>query len=193
LATKPQLLSEVWHQLLGHPGPTQLSALAKHSTGLPSLITMHPMHLCQAFNDEKIQSADKGPITDTDLLLPGTKCYLDFGFIRDSSANFGVSMGNRVVTSYNGNNSYLLIVCAKTCQTWVFCQASKSPPFFIIERFLALNGLKSGPLYLRMDQGGELWRSNELRKVAFAAGYAFEPTGSDVESKNAKVERPMAP
>jgi hypothetical protein len=44
LATKPQLLSELWHQRLGHPGPTQLGVLAKHSTGLPSLITIHTMH-----------------------------------------------------------------------------------------------------------------------------------------------------
>jgi hypothetical protein len=47
--------------------------------------------------------------------------------------------------------------------TWVFCQASKSPSIFIIEHFLALNGLRSGPRFLRMDKGGEIWRSNQLR------------------------------
>jgi hypothetical protein len=147
------------------------------------------MHSCQACNNGKIQRADKGPITDTALLLPGTRFHLDFGFIRASSADFGVSTVNRVVTSYDGNNSYLLIVCAKTRQTWVFCQASKLPPIFIIGRFLALNGLKSGPHYLYMDQGGELWRLNELRNVDVAAGYDFEPTGSDAASENGKVER----
>jgi hypothetical protein len=63
-----------------------------------------------------------------------------------------------------------------------FVKASKLPPIFIIERFLALNGLKSGPRYLRMDHDGDLWRSNELRDVAFAAWYDFEPTGSDAAS-----------
>jgi hypothetical protein len=188
LATKPQLLSELWHQRLSHTGPTQLVALAKHSTGMPSLLTMHTMHPCQACNDEKIQCADKGPISDTALLLPGTRFHLDFGFICASSADFGVTTVNRVVTSYNINNSYLIIVCAKTRQTWVFCQASKSPLIFNLERFLALNGLKSGPHYLHIDQGRELWRSNELRDVAFAAGYDFEPTGSDAASENGKVE-----
>jgi hypothetical protein len=81
LATKPQLLSELWHQRLGHPGPIQLGTLTKHSTGLPSLLTMHPMPSCQACNDEKIQRADKGLISDTALLLPGTQFHLDFGFI----------------------------------------------------------------------------------------------------------------
>jgi hypothetical protein len=122
--------------------------------------------------------------------LPGTRFHLDFGFIRASSADFGVSAGNQVVTSYDGNNSYLLIVCGKARQTWIFCQASKSPPIFIVERFLALNGLKSGPRFLRMDQGDELWRSNELREAASAAGYAIEPTGSNAASKNSKIERP---
>jgi hypothetical protein len=115
------------------------------------------MHSC---NDEKIQRADKGPISDTALLLPGTRFHLDCGFIPASSADFGVIMGNRVVTSYDTNNSYLIIVCAKTCQTWVLCQSSKSPPIFIIERFLASIDITSGPRYLRMDQGGELWRLN---------------------------------
>jgi hypothetical protein len=69
------------------------------------------------------------------------------------------------------------------------CQASKSPPILIIERFLASNGIKSVPCYLHMDQVGELWRSNESRDVDFAAGYEFEPTGSDAASENGKVER----
>jgi hypothetical protein len=103
LATKPQLLSELWHQRLVHPGPTQLGALAKHSTGLPSLVTMHPMHSYQACNDGKIQRADKGTISDTGLLLSGTRFHLGFGFICASSADFGVTTGNRVVTSYDGN------------------------------------------------------------------------------------------
>jgi hypothetical protein len=71
----------------------------------------------------------------------------------------------------------------------VFCQDSKSSPIVIIESFLVLNGLKSGPRYLRIDQGGKFWRSNKLPDVAFAAGYAFEPTGSDAVSENGKVER----
>jgi hypothetical protein len=40
-----------------------------------------------------------------------------------------------------------------------------------------------------MDQGGELWHSNELRNVAFAAGHDFESTGADAASENGKVER----
>jgi hypothetical protein len=61
---------------------------------------------------------------------------------------------------------------------------------FIIERFLALCGLKIGPIFIRMDQACELWRSNQLREVATTSGCAMGPTGSDAASKNGKVKRP---
>jgi hypothetical protein len=41
-----------------------------------------------------------------------------------------------------------------------------------------------------MDQGGEVWRLNQLREDAAAAGYAMEPTGSNAASENGKVDRP---
>jgi hypothetical protein len=41
-----------------------------------------------------------------------------------------------------------------------------------------------------MDQGGELWRLNELIEVAAVAGYAIEPTRSAAVSENINVERP---
>jgi hypothetical protein len=114
-------------------------------------------------------------ITPTQILF-----HLDFGFICASSADFAVSEANHIVTSYDGNNAYLLIVCAKARHICVFCQASKSPTIVIIERLLAL----------RMDEGGEFWRSNQLGEVDAAAAYAVEPTGSDAAPENSKVERP---
>jgi hypothetical protein len=191
LATKPQLLSKIWHQRLGHPGPTQLILLAKHSNGVPLQLTasVHPMYSCQAYNDGKINRAPMGPTSYTAPLLSGARFHLDLGLIRVSS-DFGVSVVNSVFTSYDGNNTYPLSVCAKARHTWVFCQASKSPPIFIIERFLALNGLKSGLKFLCVDQEGKLWRSDQSREVAAAAGYAMEPKGSDAASENDKVERP---
>jgi hypothetical protein len=172
---KPQLLSELWHQRLGHPAPTQLSALVKHSTGVPAHLTagLHPMHSCQACNDGKIQRAPMGPTSDTAPIVSATRFHLDFGFIRASSHDFGVTKGPHVVTSYDGNNTYLLIVDAKQRYSWVFCQPSKSPPVSTLERLLAVHGLKEGPRSLRMDQEGELWGSDQLRDVAHAAGYVI--------------------
>jgi len=188
-----QMQAELWHQRLGHPGPTQLSALAEHATGLPPRLTndLHPMHSCQVCSDAKIKRAPMGTTADTDPIQPGTRFHLDFGFIRASSEDYGVTKqkGKRVVTSFDGFNTFLLIVCAKTRFTWVFCQQSKSPPTEILDSFLKSSGLKDGPRSLRMDQGGELARSSEIGRVAAANGYVIEPTGSDAASENGKVER----
>jgi hypothetical protein len=164
-----------------HPGPTQLSALVKHSTGLPAHLTagLHPMHSCQACNDGKIQRAPMGTTSDTAPIVSATRFHLDFGFIRASSHYFGVTKGPRVVTSYDGNNTYLIIVDSKQRYSWFFCQPSKSPLVSILERFLAVHGFKEGPRSLRMDQGGELLGSDQLRDFAHAYGYVIEPTGSD--------------
>jgi hypothetical protein len=147
------------------------------------------MHSCQACNDGNIQRAPMGPTSDTAPIVSATRFHLDFGFIRASSHDFGVTKGPRVVTSYNGNNTYLLIVDANQRYSWVFFKPSESPPVSILEPFLAVHGLKEGPIFLRMDQGGELWGSDQLRYIAHAAGYVIEPTGSDSVWQNGKVER----
>ena len=67
--------------------------------------------------------------------------------------------------------------------------ASKSPPVNILREFLANQGLKDGYRAIRIDQGGELWRSNELRKVVLEAKYVMEPSGNDSPNQNRKVER----
>jgi hypothetical protein len=195
VTTNPQLLSEVWHQRLGHPGPTQFSALANNSTGLPAQLTaglLHPMHSCQAYNNGKIQRAPMVPTSDTAPISSATCFHLDFGFIRASSNDFSVKKVPRVVTSYDGNNAYLLISDAKQLYSWVFCQPSKSPHVSILERLLAVHGLKEGPRFLRMDQGGELWGSAQLRDIANATGYIIEPSGSDSAWQNGKVDSLMA-
>jgi hypothetical protein len=81
-------------------------------------------------------------------------------------------------------------VCAKSRHTWIFCQASKSPPIFIIERFLELRGLNTGSSFLHVDQGGELLRSHQLCDIAAAARYTMEPTCSNAASESSKVEWP---
>jgi hypothetical protein len=121
-------MSKIWHQNLGHPGQTRLSVLVKHSTGLPSQLTvcLHPMHSWQACNDGKIRHDPMGFVSNAAPLIPGTRFHLDFGFIYALSADFGVSAGNQVVTSHDGNNSYLLIVCVNARQAWILVKLPRS-------------------------------------------------------------------
>jgi predicted nucleic-acid-binding Zn-ribbon protein len=161
--------------------------LAKHSAGLPSQLTagLHPCILVKPVTMAR-SSMLQWVLLPTRIL---SFQALNFISILDSSTNFGITPGNRVVTSYDENNTYLIIVCTKARYTWIFFQASKSTPMFIIERFLAMHGLNTGPIFLRISTG-KLWRSNKLREVTTSAGYAMEPTDSEVESQNGKVEQP---
>jgi hypothetical protein len=74
-----------------------------------------------------------GPTSYTAPLLPGTRFQLDFGSIHASSVDFGITPGHLFVTSFDGNNTYIRIVCANTRHMLIFCQASKST-------ILSLNG-----------------------------------------------------
>jgi hypothetical protein len=117
--------------------------------------------------------------------------HIDFGFLRASSAQYKpVTGAPRVVTSIiDGFNAYLLIACAKTRYTFCFLTVSKAPPAEILDAFLTKHGVKSGARFIRMDQGGDLWRSEKIRTVAAKHDYMLEPTGSDSPSQNGKVER----
>jgi hypothetical protein len=54
-----------------------------------------------------------GDTSDTLNILLGTRFHLNFGFIIALSLDFGVTAGHRIFTSYDGNNTFLLIVCTK--------------------------------------------------------------------------------
>ena len=186
------LSAELWHQRLGHPGLTQLDAIAKHSTGVPPQLvsSAHPFRHCQTCSDANPKRSPMGPTVSTCALLPATRFHVDFGFMRASSSQYRpIKDAPRVVTSIDGFNAYLLIADAKTRYTFAFPTVSKAPPDELLDSFLAKHGLTEGSRFLRMDQGGELWRSALIRAVAARHGYDIEPTGSDSANQNGKVER----
>jgi hypothetical protein len=80
------------------------------------------MHSCQACNDEKNSACPYGSYIRHITNRMVTRFHLDFGFMRASSNDFGVTKGPLVVTSYDGNNTYILIADAKQRHSWVFCQ-----------------------------------------------------------------------
>jgi hypothetical protein len=109
-----------------------------------------------------MKRAPMGPMSDTTSRVATTRFHLDFGFIRASSHDYGVTEGHRIDTSYDDNTTYLLITDTQVIYTWVFYQPSKPPPVLILECFLALHGLEESLRYLHIDQGGELLGSTKL-------------------------------
>jgi len=95
----------------------------------------------------------------------------------------------RVVESYDGYKTYLLITDAKTRYTWVYLSKTKEPPVDFLRAFLDQYGLDSGYRAVRLDQGGELWRSSDMCTLLQTAKYVMEPTGAGCPHMNGKVER----
>jgi hypothetical protein len=116
--------------------------------------------------------------------------YMDFGFMRASQFDHRCpnKISDRVIKSFNGFTSYLLIVDETSCHMWVFLNSTKDPPLEIIDKFLLRFGHPDGGL-IRTDQGGELAGSQSLVDIMLQKfHYAFEPTGADNPSQNGAVE-----
>ncbi len=116
--------------------------------------------------------------------------YIDFGFIRASTSAFSQPAKNndRVVLSYDGFLSYLLIIDKASQYAWVFLTNTKEPPIDIIDAFLTRLRPEHGGS-IRTDQGGELARSFALSDmVLWTHHYVVEPTGVDSSSQNSARE-----
>jgi len=115
---------------------------------------------------------------------------MDFGFMRSSSSDYSRrdKSKDRVVFSYDGFSSYLLIVDEASRYVWVFLTNSKSPPIDIVKEFLTQHGHKDGGC-IRTDQGGKLARSTAFQDMLLRDyHYTLEPTGADSPSQNGAVE-----
>ncbi len=98
---------------------------------------------------------------------------------------------DRVITSYDGYSSYLLIVDEKSSKAWVILTRTKEPPIEIVCLFLQSFG-RSKALggFIRCNQGGELACSHAFVDMALAKfNYKVEPTGADSPSQNGQAEK----
>ena len=95
---------------------------------------------------------------------------------------------DRVVQSWDGYSSYLLVVDEASRFMWVFLTKSKDPPLDIIDQFLWKFGHDDGRS-IRSDQGGELAKSSVLADmVLWEHNYVFKPTGANSPLQNGAVE-----
>ena len=60
----------------------------------------------------------------------------------------------------------------------------------MVDNFLEQPSIKEGVRRVRADQGGELAKSAEFRKVVQKHKYFVQPTGSDASFQNTLPERP---
>jgi hypothetical protein len=116
--------------------------------------------------------------------------YMDLGFMQASSSDYNGhrKLNDRVVSSWDGFSSYLLVVDEASRYVWVFLTKSKEPPLDIVKKFLDRFGHKDGGL-VQMNQGGKLARSTAFTdQLLQRHKYVIEPTGADSPSQNGVVE-----
>ncbi len=138
---------------------------------------------------QKRQSSIPHPATH-EPHFPGQQFHIDYGFMKGTG--FGTQdKDGRTITSIDGYRSYCIIVDRKTRYTWIFLTRTKIPPLQIMATFLQKHGTQeTAHRIIRTDQGGELWASQDFRKLALDAGYLLEPTGSGAPFQNGLAERP---
>jgi len=80
------------------------------------------------------------PNTDN-VLIPGQRFHIDFGFMRGSGF-VDKTLDGKTITSIDGKRAFLHIIDLATRYSWVFLISSKAPPLDIVKHFLMEHGCK---------------------------------------------------
>jgi hypothetical protein len=121
---------------LGSPGEDQLDLLPGNATGIPSCFQYHPFRFLDWKEEACIQKQAAQRTSDR-TTKPRRQFYINYGFMRSSTSNYlrPDRIHDRVVLSYDGFSSYLLIVNEATRYIWCFLTKSKEPPLDLLDTF----------------------------------------------------------
>ena len=183
-----QVESEVWMLRFGSPGEHQLDVLPSHVIGTPPIFEYHPFRSID-FKEQAYIRKQAANRTAERIPTCGAEFFMDFAFMRSSTEDYKRpnKTTDRIVTSYDGHSSHLIIVDGASRRVWAFLTKSKEPPIDILRSFMTKFGIASG--VVRTDQGGELARSTAFRNMMLKEfGYVVEPTGADSPSQNGGAE-----
>ncbi len=165
---------------LGSTGEDQLDLLHGKVTGIPPGFQYHPFRFMDWKEEARVQrQAAERAVEGTSEF--GRRFYMDFGFMQALSSDYTKPNKtlDRVIDSWDGYSSYLLIVDEASRYIWVFLTKSKEPPLDTIDTFLDRFGHRNGGS-IRSDQGGELARSFAYSDLLLRKHkYVVEPTGAD--------------
>jgi hypothetical protein len=115
-----QMEADLWQARLGHCSDWQMKVIPLSAAGTPSKFYPHPFASYDVYNQARIR---KRPATcgkhPSRVVTASQRWYMDFGFMRASQFDYSRpdKKDNRVVTSFDGYNSYLLVVDEETKYT----------------------------------------------------------------------------
>jgi hypothetical protein len=159
-----QVESKVWLARLGSPGEGQLDLLPGHVIGTPPVFEYHPFHLIDCKEQAYIRKQAAQRVAER-IPMCGAEFFMDFAFMRALTSDYKCpnKHTDRIVTSYGGYSSHLVIVDSASRRVWAFLTKSKEPPLDILSAFMKKFGIGNG--VVRTDQGGKLARSAAYREL----------------------------
>ena len=106
-----QIESELWLLRFGSPGEHQLDVLPLHVTGTPPVFEYHPFCYID-FKEQAYIWKQAAQRMAERIPTCGAEFFMDFGFMRSSTEDYRRpnKATDRVVTSYDGHSSHLVIV-----------------------------------------------------------------------------------
>ena len=179
----------LWHQRLGHMHSRRVSKMHAHADGVPKVPLASELDACPICVQAKLRRAARGKETSQRATTSGQGIGVDFGFMVQKSQD---SKRFRRLQGLNGETCYCLIVDHYSGRLYGECFDSKAPPIDFLNRWLLHHGRKDdvADKYVRLDQGGDLGKSNAVVKLFENAGYAVELTATASSHQNGPVERP---
>ena len=157
-----QLESELWAARLGFCSEWQLDTIPGCAEGIPNQFDYHPFRFLDHKEQARIWKQAAARLAQK-VSGAGDRFDADFGFLRASTEDFSQPNedADRVVQSFGGYNSYLLIVDEHSRYVCIFLCKSKDPPIEEMSSFLQIGGRKEGG-FMRCDQGGKLANCKEF-------------------------------
>jgi hypothetical protein len=124
------LESETWYLRMGGCNETQLKALGSNATGVPPNLEFHPFRYIDFKEQARIR---KQPVGNNPLKVcaRAKRFYIDFGFLRASTDDFTKpnAKKDRIIQSFDGYSSYVLVVDEFTKYSWIFLTSSKKSTY----------------------------------------------------------------
>jgi Integrase core domain. len=180
----------LWHARLGHLNFRALASMHHSANGIPKFKQSHVTDQCETCLETKLRRSPRGHGTIANKAeVHGQILCADWGFVCQNSSD--PTRITRLASVY-GDTSYLIFACAHTGALYGVCAGSKSVPTKWLHTFLHRISYSVGsrPKSILVDQGSELGRSHEFRKIIELHGYKLLSSGPDKSSMNSLGERP---
>jgi hypothetical protein len=170
------------------PEEKELDMLPGNITGVPPKFHYYPF--CYIDWKEEAQIHNEAALWSSIWTMTARRCFYMFRYMRASTSNYTQpnKATDRVVYSWDGYSSLLLVVDEAMQYIWVFLTKSKDPPLDIVDAFLKKFAHDYGKS-ICTDQGGKLARAFALSDLLLRKyGYVMEPIGTVSPSQNVAVE-----